>query len=264
MDQAEEAELRAEGYSELYLATKKNDITKVNELLNAGADPNNGGTGSSPLHTAARQGFDKILERLLNVPETNLNVPDPNVLDDENKTPLHLAAEKGCAECVKLLLGKGADPNAVDGNKNISLNGGAYNGYRTPLHFAAAEGHTECVDLLLGKEADPNAVDGYKETPLHKAAKNGHAACIKLLLDAKADPNKKNWYGLTPLNVAKNNNKKECVEILKEVTSKWKIFNWTSPGGNKKRTAKQFKTIKSKKNARRKLKTIKSKKNRRR
>ncbi len=37
-----------------------------------------------------------------------------DILDDENRTPLHLAAAGGSASCITFLLEKGANPNAKD------------------------------------------------------------------------------------------------------------------------------------------------------
>ena len=70
---------------------------------------------------------------------------DPNKADKNGYSPLYWAAQKGHAECVKLLLEAKADPN----NENTLGN--------TPLHFAALFGHAECVDLLRAY--------GAKETP---------------------------------------------------------------------------------------------------
>ena len=60
--------------------------------------------------------------------------------DNDEWTPLHLAARYGHKEIVEYLVEKGADVNAKDKE-----------GW-TPLHFAAQEGHTEIVEwqnLLL-------------------------------------------------------------------------------------------------------------------
>ena len=56
---------------------------------------------------------------------------------------------------VKLLLDRGAEPNAAD-----QL--GA-----TPLHYAAVEGHKAVVQLLMSRGADPNLADHGGKIPQH-------------------------------------------------------------------------------------------------
>ncbi|HEU0068058.1 MAG TPA: ankyrin repeat domain-containing protein, partial [Nitrospiraceae bacterium] len=55
---------------------------------------------------------------------------DPNAKDYEGNTPLHLVVCNGSAECVKLLLEAGADPNTTKGDVNGD----------TPLHLAVLNG----------------------------------------------------------------------------------------------------------------------------
>ena len=82
------------------------------------------------LRNAAFKGDAVKLSSLIQViPKDQLadvvNKGDNENRDSENKTPLYWAAEKGHAECVKLLLEAKADPNKGD-NENM-----------TPLHRAA-------------------------------------------------------------------------------------------------------------------------------
>lgn len=79
------------------------------------------------------------------------------------------AARYGGVECVKLLLERGANVNAVDN-------------YRcTALMCAAASGRVECVKLLLDAGADVNAVCGYGYTALVYATEHGYAEVGELL-----------------------------------------------------------------------------------
>lgn len=82
-------------------------------------------------------------------------------------TPLMVAAASngrranGSAECVRLLLARGADANATSLSQDMS----------TPLHFAA-EGKSDdpmVVELLLSAGADPFAVNRRGHTPLDVA-----------------------------------------------------------------------------------------------
>lgn len=73
-----------------------------------------------------------------------------------DRTPLHLAAEKGHLEVARLLLGHGADVHARDQGDHA-----------TPLHWAAGEGHLELARLLVGQGADVNATgDMHERGPL--------------------------------------------------------------------------------------------------
>ncbi len=55
--------------------------------------------------------------------------------------PLHIAAQRGLAEAVRLLVSKGAGVGTRDEN-----------GY-TALHLAAYHGQVECVEMLLSLHA---------------------------------------------------------------------------------------------------------------
>lgn len=74
--------------------------------------------------------------------------------EQELTTPLHITASRGYADCLQLLLRRGAAVDFAPGGK-------------TALHEACAAASTDCVRLLLSFGADPEAVseDGYK--PLH-------------------------------------------------------------------------------------------------
>lgn len=68
---------------------------------------------------------------------------------------MHLAARKGCLECVKCLIDHGADTNQQDRVNNVfKLQGG-----KTALIWAAANGYPECTRLLVEGGADVNHQD---------------------------------------------------------------------------------------------------------
>lgn len=85
---------------------------------------------------------------------------DINALDDEERTPLSHAAERGYGEIVSVLLERGAPVDAAptEGER------------RTPLSYAAGDGHAAVVLLLLAKGADVNASDAQQWTPLATVA----------------------------------------------------------------------------------------------
>ena len=77
-------------------------------------------------------------------------------------TPLHLAAFFGQLDAVRLVLGAGADVQAISHN---SLK-------NTPLHAATAGKHTDVALLLLGHGADPEILDTGGFSPSRIAVEN--------------------------------------------------------------------------------------------
>ncbi|MGX9892553.1 ankyrin repeat domain-containing protein, partial [Wolbachia endosymbiont of Protocalliphora sialia] len=73
-----------------------------------------------------------------------------NTVDDNQSTPLHLAAKGGFLSIVEYLIENGANLNAVNYNED------------TPLHLAAKGGFLDVVKLLKGKGANLNA-ENYNE-----------------------------------------------------------------------------------------------------
>jgi ankyrin repeat protein len=105
-------------------------------------------------------------------------------------TALHLAAFFGHPEAVRLLLERGADPNAVATSEQI--------GPVQPLHSAAAAGGLDSVRLLLEHGADVSARQREGFTALHAAAANGDAELARLLLARGADASAKTDDGHEP------------------------------------------------------------------
>ena len=99
------------------------------------------------------------------------------------------ASEKGCEQCVRLLLKAGATVNRPQNHKIISI----------ALLKAARNGRSGCVNLLLEAEASVNRQDWLGETALSLAAGEGHNECLKMLLKAGADVNKRDADGYTAL-----------------------------------------------------------------
>lgn len=128
--------------------------------------------------------------------------------DRHGKVVLHMAAERGFAQLVEIILTAEGDPNLFQ-TLRLDGPGGArqskhYNKsrVRTPLHFAAAEGHERVVQILFRSGADPNAEDTTREyyevnylggtrvirikTALHLATAGNHKSTVRLLLDNQA------------------------------------------------------------------------------
>jgi ankyrin repeat protein len=145
----------------------------------------------TPLHEAAEKCDVPAARELAGGPV------DRERKDRHERTPLMLAAERGCIEVVRLL---------VDGGAKID-NGKASN-KRTALLLAAEHGHAEVVSYLLGRGADPGARTSRGDTALilalrgslfQKGAEGVPRETVAALLKYGAEVNVKGEYGRTPL-----------------------------------------------------------------
>ncbi|XP_056401619.1 ankycorbin isoform X1 [Hyla sarda] len=108
-------------------------------------------------------------------------------LDSEGKTAFHLAAIRGNADCLKLMLGHGVDVAAQD------LSG------HSVLHLAVKHNHIECIKRLLQAKCPSECTDNLGRTCVHYAAMNGSLPVLQLLCEHKCLLNVKDSDGLTPL-----------------------------------------------------------------
>ena len=84
---------------------------------------------------------------------------------EDQKTSLHVAAERGHTECVKLLLEEGAPVDQI-----------ALTDKDTALVLAAAGGHTATTALLLDAKANIHHQNCYGNSALHEAARHGYVS----------------------------------------------------------------------------------------
>jgi ankyrin repeat protein len=120
-------------------------------------------------------------------------------------TALHLAAHFDRLEVARLLLGLGADRNAVAANESRV----------TPLHSAVAGRHRDMTGLLLAHGASANPVQHGGWTPLHSAARAGDEDIVDMLLLRGADPTRKSDEGLTPIDMAEAGGHGAIAKILR-------------------------------------------------
>lgn len=119
---------------------------------------------------------------------------DFDACDEEHNTALHLAAQRGHIEIVKVLLKHGTNCH----RKNLT---GA-----TALHLAVEHGHEETVKILLANGSKINALDNNLNTPLIIAIQNSKIELSKLLIAKGAKLDEKNKDGNTALHLASAKN----------------------------------------------------------
>lgn len=113
---------------------------------------------------------------------------DPDVRDDDRRTPLFSAVLGNSVGVLALLLEAGADPNVQD------------NDGWSALHFAAQEHAIECARILVGRGANPNLRDNDGATALWRAvqASRGRVELVALLRQAGAKDDLANSQGESP------------------------------------------------------------------
>ncbi|XP_071389902.1 pre-mRNA splicing regulator USH1G isoform X2 [Centroberyx affinis] len=112
-------------------------------------------------HKAARDGY---LDLLREATRKDLNAPD-----EDGMTPTLWAAYHGNLEALRLIVGRGGNPDKCDiwGN--------------TPLHLGAANGHHNCLSFLVSFGANIWCLDNDYHTPLDMAAAKSHMDCVRYL-----------------------------------------------------------------------------------
>lgn len=199
------------------------------------------------VHTTVGQGDALGVARMLD--------EDPRLLSSTRKGQqlLTLAAGKGHADIVTLLLQRGAEVNTLDGNGNTALHLATHHGHLevvrilisygadlymrelrngnqrgllgfTPLLYASRFGHGEVVRLLLhymgGRGLDEMLASG--RTSLWYACSDGYVDIVRALLLAGADHTlaaSDPLGSITPLESAEFNGHHQCVALIQVSTS---------------------------------------------
>ena len=154
------------GNTPLIVATRTGQHIVMKALINAGCNiDKKNNDGLTALHYACQKarGYQLLLDA----------GADPNVGDNNNLTPLLMAAAEGFDHVVKALINANCDVNIA--NDSIK---------KTALHILAYKGHSETVDDLIYKGADINLCDSLNHTPLWYAIKNNKLEVVRLLLRA--------------------------------------------------------------------------------
>lgn len=170
----------------LIVARETGNVDMANVLLEAGALVNvRDEGGETPLDLAAWRGFADLVHLLL---DAGAELPPAGSAEAQNLAMF--AAEKGLDRLFHL---------CVDAGVDLALrneNGGSL------LHSASQGGSSAVVASLLAEGFDPNEVDRYGRTPLHYAAELGREKVARLLLDQGADIDARSTGGESAFNTA--------------------------------------------------------------
>lgn len=115
------------GFGALHIVTRKRQLDWVGYLLKKGADPNiQDSKGDTPLHIAARIGFDQAADYFV---RTGAKV---NLANKRGETPLSAAVQANQPRIVEMLLKAGADPDKSDFAAGLSARDYARRDSRNP------------------------------------------------------------------------------------------------------------------------------------
>jgi len=188
------------GRPPLFVSIERNDESMLQQLLDAGADPNiTDNTGKTAIHAVVEFGFPHFLPVL-----TQKGV-DVNRQDDQFIAPIGLALRLKKMTVAQALLDVGATLQvfALSAGRPVS----------TLLHHAVLLNNTEALHFLIGK-IPIDSRDATQLTPLMVAATKGHVDCAQILIDNGADMEAKDPQNQTALFGAIMSQSKAMVELL--------------------------------------------------
>src|SRR5687768_11293740 len=229
------------GLTPLVFAAREGDIESAKLLIAAKADVNQTTEyGWTPLLVAVNNRNYQLAKLLLD------SGANPNISNKGGWTPLYLATDNrnieggdypvpkpdmDHLELIKLLLAKGADPNArVKDNtltRTIFTMQWFYENGATAFIRAAQSSDTALMKLLLQYKADPKVATAQGDNALTASAGIGwvdgvtyersakeNLEAVRMLLDLGLDPNSANQEGRTPLMGAALKGRPEVIQLL--------------------------------------------------
>lgn len=137
----------------------------------------------------------------------NLPIEDIDLRDENGNTLLLMACQYRSEDLVRIMLNKGADPNALNASGACCLHFACYrdsssktivkaliqNGASpevkeatygcTPLHYSASAGDLDICKLLISNGAVPSTLDYYNYSCVDYAREAGHTSVAKILQD---------------------------------------------------------------------------------
>ncbi|XBS71764.1 ankyrin repeat domain-containing protein [Acerihabitans sp. KWT182] len=206
--------------------------------------------GYTPLHYAIKNNDISTLNKILDMPNINLN-DNWKIGDDDNDIIyfpiLHYAVKCGNFDIVKILLNhKRINVNVCDRNGDLALRRAFHKEYNhviadiidlflnkesieithqnndreTLLHLAIFEGYNYLVEDLVNKGINVNLTDRRNNTALHLAVERNYKSATERLLNIptiKLDI--KNIHGMTPCEMAARKGFVQIAELIRKKQS---------------------------------------------
>ncbi|KAI5287776.1 Glycerophosphocholine phosphodiesterase [Ascosphaera aggregata] len=178
-------------------------------------------TGRTPLHYAAKYGFDFVCKIVIqhlkdwNMFDVSEGIDGPNWQDNDGWAPIHLSVVGGHPSTTQILLGC---EDRTHGNFNT-----ANRLHKTKssavLALATKANFIDIVKLLVEAGVDVNYQDENGETALHLAARFGHTQCAKTLIEGSSQQKAnleltEKAYAWTPLFIACVDGNLEVADLL--------------------------------------------------
>ena len=171
--------------SALHTAVQLGDLPGVKKALNSTSPNVRDQYQQTPLHVAALNNFSSIVELLLK------RKADVNVQDRNGWTPLHCCASNDHLEVCKLLL-QDETQSMSDPIDVATLNKDG----TSALHYLVRLGqpenkelYLEVLELMVRRGAELNTQTKHGEAPLHQCALRGNHLATEFLLSHGADVN---------------------------------------------------------------------------
>ena len=207
-----------EGITPIALSVEIEDSTIFDYLIKKGAKIDNVKSKyGSLLHTAVANNNLKAVKYLLK--KENVFI---NALNEDGKTPAHLAVEMNHLNMLKCLLEYGLNiANEIGGDEGDKSRVELYKDTEgnTILHLAVKKGYYEIVKYLLKyvkNERVFNWRNKRRDTPLNLAIKGGYLDLASLLIDAGTNMNIVDSRGETSIFIAVETGDLEMVKLLVE------------------------------------------------
>lgn len=184
----------------MHIVAETGDEAMLKYLHQLGANANiQDKEEKSPLHIATERGHYRVVDLLIE----KFKVPVFNRTRDGN-TLMHIASKSGPPEMALIFLRKGV-PLHMPNKKGAKA-----------IHMAAMAGHADVVKSIIqkGEDVDCKTNDGY--TALHLAVESGQADIVEALLGYGASVQVKTEHsGETPLHIAARvDGGRPCTELL--------------------------------------------------
>lgn len=179
----------------LSIAINDNEATIVEALLLGGAKTDTAELHNQLFFWAIEKGHEKVVKILLS------KGANPNVITQNNTTPLRSAYEHNQSHIMTLLLQHGAKVQNAALDKALFLHAVERNALNT-------------IRLLLAQGSRPNSIQG-NQMPLFIALERNNNELVDLLLNTKVNPNQPHpETGITPLLQAAMRNNFKAVQSL--------------------------------------------------